>query len=104
MTKKLSIEVTGFKRFEKGTLLGFADIVIRELRLKVHEIALHEKGSARWASMPSKPWLKDGVAVRGDDGKIQYSPLFEFETREVRDAFSREVWRALLEFDPEAAS
>jgi DNA phosphorothioation-dependent restriction protein DptG len=102
---KLSIEVVGFKKFQKGTLRGFCDIVIRELRLKVHEVALHQKNEARWAAMPSKPWLlKDGVAVRGDDGKIQYSQLFEFETREVRDAFSREVWRAVLEYDPGVVS
>jgi hypothetical protein len=101
---KFTIEVTACKRFERGTLVYFCDVVIRELRLKIHEVALHKKGSARWASMPAKPWLKDGVAVRGDDGKIQYSPLFEFETREVSNAFSREVWRALLEFDPDAVS
>jgi hypothetical protein len=71
---KFSIEVTGFKRFERGTLLGFCDIVIRELRLKVHEVALHQKGDARWAAMPSRPWLKDGVAVKGDDGKVQIFP------------------------------
>jgi hypothetical protein len=99
---KLSIEVTAFKRFDRGTLRGFCDVVIRELRLKVHEVAVHEKGDSRWAAMPSKPWLKDGVAIRGEDGKIQYSQLFEFEAREVRYAFSREVWRALLEFDPGA--
>jgi hypothetical protein len=78
--------------------------VIRELRLKVHEVALHQKNDARWAAMPSRPWLKDGVAIRGDDGKIQYSPLFEFEIREVRDAFSHAVWQALLDFDPEVVS
>jgi hypothetical protein len=102
---KFTIEVTGFKRFERGTLVGFCDLTIKELRLKIHEVSLHEKnGSSRWATMPGRPWVKDGVAVRGDDGKIQYSPLFEFESREVRDAFSREVWRALLEFDPDAVS
>ena len=101
---KHSIDCTGFKPLRKGTLVGFADIVIRELKLTIHDVALHEKGSSRWASMPSRPWLKDGVAVRDDAGKIQYSPLFEWETREVSNAFSREVWRALLEFDPDAVS
>ena len=101
---KLSIEVTAFERFEKGTLVGFCEIIIRELRIKVNEVALHQKGEARWAAMPARPRLKDGVAVRGDDGKIQYSPLFEFETREVRDAFSAAVWRALHKFEPDAVS
>jgi hypothetical protein len=102
---KFFIEVTGFNRFEKGTLRGFCDIVIRELRLAIHEIAVHEKNGSRWASMPAKPWLgKDGVAIRDDDGKIKFSPLFEFETRELRAAFSAAVWKALLEFDPDAVS
>src|SRR5262249_11591214 len=101
---KLTIAVTGFKKLRKGTLLGFADITIRELRLLVHEVAVHARGEARWAAMPSKPWLRDGVAVRDGDGKIQYSQLFEFEDRPTRDAFSAAVWKALLQFDPEAAS
>jgi hypothetical protein len=101
---KLSIQVTGFKRFEKGTLVGFCEIIIRELRLKVHEVAVHEKGDARWAAMPARPWIRDGALVLGDNGKAQYSPLFEFETREVRDAFSAAVWRALLAFEPTVSS
>ena len=100
---KFTIEVTSFKRLDKGALVGFCDIKIRELRIKVHEVAVYAKNGSRWASMPAKPWFKDGVAVRGDSGKIQYTPLFEFETKVVRDAFGAAVWRALLDFDPNAA-
>ena len=101
---KLSIEVVGFKPVRKGTLVGFCDIVFPELKLKIHEVALHEKNGSRWAAMPARPWLKDGVAIRDDAGKIQYSPLFEFEDRPTRDAFSAAVWKALLDFDPEAVA
>jgi len=39
---KHSIDCVGFKPLRKGTLVGFADIVISELR--IHGVTLHEKG------------------------------------------------------------
>ncbi|MBV9532591.1 MAG: hypothetical protein JO283_16400 [Bradyrhizobium sp.] len=47
---KHSIDCVGFKPLRKGTLVGFAEIVIRELKLTIYDVGLHEKGSARWAS------------------------------------------------------
>jgi hypothetical protein len=91
---ELTIEVIAFRRLERGTLCGFADITIRELRIKVHEVALHAKGDTRWAAMPSRPSVRDGRVVGGDNGKVQYSPLFEFETRATHSrARSGEQWR-----------
>ena len=88
---KHSIDCIGFKAIRKGTLVGFAEIVIRELRLTIHDITLHQKGDARWATPPGRPWIKDGAVVTDADGKVQYSPVLEFESRETRDAFSAAV-------------
>ena len=47
---KHSIDCVGFKPLRKGTLVGFAEIVIRELKLTIYDVGLHEKGKPRWAS------------------------------------------------------
>jgi len=46
--------------------------------------------------------LKDGVAVKDADGKIQYSAILEFDSRAVRDAFFSAVIAAVLDASPHA--
>jgi hypothetical protein len=95
---KHQIDCLDFKPYRKNTLVGFADIVIRELRLVIHDVTLHEKGDARWAVLPSRPWVRDGAVVTDANGKVQYFPILEFEDKETRDAFSAAVWRAVEAF------
>jgi hypothetical protein len=97
---KHSIDCVNFTPRRKNTLIGFADITIRELKLTIHDVALHEKHGARWAQLPSRPWVKDGALVTDEAGKFQYSPVLEFEGKETRDAFSRAVWSAVLARHP----
>jgi hypothetical protein len=99
---KLTIVCDAWKPLRKHSLLGFAGIHIAELDLKIHDVAIHQKGDRIWAALPARPWIKDGSVVVGDDGKFQYSPILEFGRREVRDAFSRAVVDAVVRFDPHA--
>jgi hypothetical protein len=100
---KLEIVCVDFKPLQKNTLRGFATIKIPVLRMVFKDVALHHKGNTRWAALPGKPQLsKDGVAIRGADGKIAYSPVFEFDDRQVRYAFSDAVVRAVEAFAPSA--
>jgi hypothetical protein len=99
---KHTIRCRGFRAFAKGTLVGFAVIHIAELRLTIHDVALHRKGAARWAQLPAKPMLREGRHVADEaTGKPQYALILEFEGRETRDAFSAAVWRAVVERHPE---
>jgi hypothetical protein len=99
---KLSLECVGWKPLRRNTLAGFAQIRVVDMRLTVQDVALHNKGESRWAALPGKPQLRDGVLIRDDAGKIQYVPLFEFDTAEVRSAFSRAAVAAVLELYPDA--
>jgi hypothetical protein len=99
---KLTVTCNGFRPLVRNTLRGFASITIADMRLTIHDIAIHEKGDARWAQLPAKAQIKDGELVHDRDGKIQYWPVMEFDSRAVRDAFSAAVVRALLEFAPAA--
>ena len=99
---KLTLICSDWRPLKKNTLLGFARIHIGELDLTIHDVAVHEKADRRWAALPARPWIKGGAVVTGDAGKIQYSPLLEFGRREVRDAFSNAVIRAVSERFPDA--
>jgi hypothetical protein len=102
MSEKLSIVCLDFKPLCRNTLRGFAVVKVEQMRLVMREVAIHSKGDRAWAQLPSRPWVKDGRVVTNDDGKIQYSALLEFDSGEVRTAFSDAVIRALLRFDPHA--
>jgi hypothetical protein len=99
---KLTVTCEGFHPLYRNTLRGFASITIHELKLTIHDIAIHEKNESRWAQLPAKPQVRDGELIRDDIGKIQYLPVLEFTSRAVRDAFSERVITALLEFAPAA--
>jgi len=99
---KLSITCRAFHPLHRNTLRVFCEIRIEELRLVIRDIAVHEKGSARWVQLPAKPQMRDGELVHDADGKIQYFHLMSFDNRAVSDAFSAAVIRALLEFAPAA--
>jgi hypothetical protein len=101
---KHQIDCTAFKPLRKGTLIGFADIVIPELKLKIHDVGLYEKGASRWASPPGRPWVRDGQLVTDENGKVQYSQIIEFADRGTRDAFLQAVWRAVEAFGGDARS
>jgi hypothetical protein len=99
---KHSISLVSFRAVAKNTLVGFATIRIDQIRLVVHDVALHVKGASRWAQLPARPEVRDGALVIGDDGKVQYSITLEFEGgRAVRDAFSAAVWAAVITRHPE---
>jgi hypothetical protein len=102
MSEKMTVVCLDFKARCSNTLRGFATVRIEQLRLVVREIAIHAKGDKAWAQLPARPWIRNGQVVTNDDGKVQYSPLFEFDTALVRTAFSDAVIRAVLAFDPRA--
>ena len=33
-----------------NTLLGFADVLLEQTHLRIHDVAVHEKNGKRWAS------------------------------------------------------
>ena len=100
---KLRVTCESFRPLVRNTLRGFAEITISEMRLKIRDVAIHQKGDARWAQLPAKPQVKDGALVKdASTGKIQYIPVLEFDSRAVADPFSSVVINAVLEREPEA--
>ncbi len=93
---KFTVECVEFKPLEAEHSMRLCDGQGHELRLVLHDVTLHQKGDSRWASLPSKPLIKDGVAITDDRGKVAYAPVISFEGSAVRDAFSQRVIEAVL--------
>jgi hypothetical protein len=92
-----------FHPLHRNTLRGFARVEIAELKLEIGDIAVHEKGAARWAQLPAKPQIRDGALVVDETtGKIAYKPVMQFTRRAVADAFSARVIDAVLGAFPAA--
>jgi hypothetical protein len=96
---RLKVACTFFRRWPKNTLCGFASIKIAEIGLTIHDVAVHQKGSARWAQRPARPQVHDGVLVKDDEGKILYAKIMDFDDR---SAFSTAVVKAVIEHAPDA--
>jgi hypothetical protein len=101
---KLTVTCSDFKPLARNTLRGFAMIHITEMRMVIHDVAIHQKGDARWAQLPAKHLIdKAGVALRDKTtGKINYSNIIEFADRATRDAFLAAVIAAVLKREPTA--
>jgi hypothetical protein len=103
-TNKVTITCESFKPIARGTLRGFAVVVIPEWRLRLLDVAVHvHESGAKWAALPAKPQIdRTGQAIKRD-GKIQYSPVIELiDSRDMREAFSHRVIEAVLALDPHA--
>jgi hypothetical protein len=86
-TAHSSFGVREWKPFERNTLRGFLSIELPS-GLILHGCTLHEKTGSRWVGLPAREYQKDGERI--------WSPLIEFSTREVRQAFQEQ---ALAAFD-----
>ena len=99
---KAPLRCLAFKPVCRGSLRGFASIEFTDLKMTVHAVSIHAHASgAAWASPPAQAIAKNGVAVKDDRGKIQYSPpLLEFTSAEIRRAWSDRVVEEVLKLDP----
>jgi hypothetical protein len=101
MAAAFALTCTLFRPWPKNTPRGLASIRLTEIDLTIHDVAIHEKGCARWAQLPAKPQV-DGALVKDADGKIQYVKMMDFGSHAQRDAFSVAAIAAVLEHPPNA--
>ncbi len=94
--------ILDWRSIRKGQLLGFVQVPLSSGML-LSDVAVMNGSSGTWVSPPAKPRLdKDGAALRDQNGKILYTPVVEFASKELRDKFSSAVIAALKARHPEA--
>ena len=82
--------VTNWKAYEKNTLRGFLSLSLPS-GLVIHNCALHQKDGARWIGLPSRQYT-------ATDGKVSWSPMVEFASKEARYAFQDAALEAVDRF------
>ena len=101
-TARTSVQILDWRPVRKGSLLGFARVELASgMILADVTVLLGENGP--WASPPSKPMIgRDGTAMKDAAGKVRYSPLVEFISKEVRQRFSAGIVDSLRAAHPDA--
>jgi hypothetical protein len=95
-------QILDWRPMRKNSLLGFAKVEMPS-GLVISDVTILTSDRGFWASPPSKPMIdREGVAMRDDKGKLRYSPIIEFASREIRDRWSAAVIEALDQSHPEA--
>lgn len=91
-----------WRPLRRDSLLGFAKIELQS-GMVISDVTILSGDRGPWALPPSKPMLgRDGVAMKDQRGKIRYSPLIEFTSKEIRDRWSAAVIDAMRAAHPEA--
>lgn len=95
-----AVVVEAFQPRVSNTLRGFARVRMPS-GLVFHDVSIHSKDGKHWASPASKPQVgRDGRQLERD-GKLAFSPVVSFSTKELRDQFSGAVIRAVWAAFPE---
>jgi len=86
----------------RNTLLGFAKVEMPS-GMQIADVTVLNGERGPWASPPSKPQVgSDGTVLRDPHGKIKYSPIISFASKDLRDRWSAAVIGALRAARPEA--
>ena len=95
---KMTIVCEGFHSVRRTALRGYATIVIRELRLRINDVAIYQREDGqRWATLPTNVQTE---VVKDDRGKATYVEILRFVDPQWSRAFSKRVCEVVEEFEP----
>ena len=95
------VRITTWTPRESGSLRGFATAEFPSGAI-FHECGIFEQAGKWWAAPASKPMIgRDGMVIKGDNGKPKYSPIVSFSDKTRRDLWSNAVIAALHMAHPE---
>ena len=98
-----TLVVEDWKAISRNTLLGFCRVRLPSGMI-LHDVAVHMKNGKFWATPAGKPRLgRDGLQMTDPTtGKLQWTPIVAFETKQISDRFSTQVIEALRGAFPNA--
>ena len=84
------ITCLSFKKFEKGALLGFADIEleINKVKIQVSGCTLCQKEGKKWLNFPSTEYVNK-------DSEKKYKPIVKIPDKKYYDAFVEGAKKAI---------
>jgi hypothetical protein len=93
--------VVRWRPITKNTLRRFADVEL-PIGLTIREIPVHASHGKLWAALPAKPQFGQDGQPRRVEGKVAYSPILEWRSRRLREAFSDRVVEVVRQQHPNA--
>lgn len=75
-----AIVAANFKRLDKNTLIGSADLTVVRWKLTFRGCLWFRKGSKEWINFPGREWTDNA-------GDKQYADLIKFTDRETFERF-----------------
>ena len=98
------VVIEDWKPMQRNTLRGFGRVRMPS-GMVFHDVTIHAMPGKAWAMPASKPQVdKDGMALKDGDGKVKYSPIISFTSREIQTRWSDAVINALRISHPDALS
>lgn len=85
----MGIEITKFRKYEKGVTKGFFTAKLTNIGLEIRDCVLNEKNGERWVNLPSRPYEQDG--------KTMYAPIVKFTEKDTWEKFKLATLAALDE-------
>lgn len=86
-----AVECFGFKSYQKGSLVGFADLYIPDKDLEIKGCSVFMKDGRRWISFPSKKYTNK-------EGEEKNAPHVSFREKSNSYAFSEKAIKAIEKF------
>jgi hypothetical protein len=83
-----AIVAENFKRLDKNTLIGSADLTVVRWKLTFRRCLWFCKGSKEWINFPGREWIDR-------NGLTQYADLIKFTDRDTHDRFQQAALAAI---------
>jgi DNA-binding cell septation regulator SpoVG len=84
------IDIISVNPLNKGDLLATVSVYIRPWKMKIHEIAVFQKGANRFISLPTRKWEQNG--------ETKYQKLLEFDDNAVEKRFRDQIMKAVDDY------
>jgi hypothetical protein len=96
------LQLLGFKSVRRNGLRGFAEVRLPN-GLIINDVVVGMANGRQWALLPSKPMVdRDGNLLREESGKIRYSAILEWGSRELQQEFSKRIVALVRAQHPDA--
>ena len=103
-SRSTAFKLTDFTAITRWALRGFGTVETPS-GLVFHDVAIFCSPNGEWsASPPAKPLMGSAGPLRDKMGKVRYTPVISFASKQHRDRWSTAVISALKDERPELFS
>lgn len=86
-----NLSILNFKHIDKGFLVGFFDIEIKNIGMTIRDISMWKKQDQIWFNFPSQEFVSE-------DGQKKYNPYIKFADKKQFQSFQDGMRREALDY------